>query len=547
MRKIVVLLFLITSFVGFSQEDAWVYFKDKPNSATDLANPLTILSQRALDRRTAQGIALDSKDAPVYQPYIDEIIASTGITVKAKSKWLNCVHVRGSQANINALKLLSSVLKVDFADKNLNGSTNKIAAKIKFKPVNKTMETAVTFNYGISSNQIQMLNGHLLHQLDYTGSGKIIAVLDSGFPGVDLAQPLKRLRDNNQILGGYDYVNKSSNYYSGNNHGTYVLSSMGGYVEGQLVGTAPDAKYYLYITEDAISAVPFNENPVEESNWVEAAEEADRLGVDIISTSLGYFGYDNPNYSHTYSDMTGNLAFASQGANIAFEKGIIVVASAGNEGLETEPHVGIPAEAKNVIAVGAVQADENYALFSSIGPSYDGRVKPDVMAQGQTVVLSDPIGNLVNASGTSFSCPITSGMVACLWQALPGKNAQQIKQLIQQSSDNFAEPAVKSRPQYGYGIPDFNLALSNGLSVTDFSKTDFVVYPNPTYDSISVSLPNGSDVKTIAIYTILGQKVLEKNISNQSATISLESLTSGTYFYKIESNTFSKSGKIIKQ
>ena len=547
MRKIVVLLFLITSFVGFSQEDAWVYFKDKPNSATDLANPLTILSQRALDRRTAQGIALDSKDAPVYQPYIDEIIASTGITVKAKSKWLNCVHVRGSQANINALKLLSSVLKVDFADKNLNGSNNKIAAKIKFKPVNKTMETAVIFNYGSSSNQIQMLNGHLLHQLDYTGSGKIIAVMDSGFPGVDSAQPFKRLRDNNQILGGYDYVNKSSNYYSGNNHGTYVLSSMGGYVEGQLVGTAPDAKYYLFITEDAISAVPYNENPVEESNWVEAAEEADRLGVDIISTSLGYFGYDNPNYSHTYSDITGNLAFASQGANIAFEKGIIVVASAGNEGQETEPHVGIPAEAKNVIAVGAVKSDETYALFSSIGPSYDGRVKPDVMAQGQTVVLSDPIGNIVTAAGTSFACPITSGMVACLWQALPGKNAQQIKQLIQQSSDNFAEPAVKSRPQFGYGIPDFNLALANGLSVTDFSKTDFIVYPNPTNDSISVTFPNDSDVKPIAIYTILGQKVLEKNISNQTPTISLKSLNSGVYFYKIQSNDFSKSGKIIKQ
>lgn len=547
MRKIYLFLLLVSGFIGFSQEDAWVYFKDKPNAATDLANPSTILSQKALDRRSNQGIALDSKDAPVYQPYIDEIIASTGITVKAKSKWLNCVHVRGTQTDINALKLFSFVSSVDFADKSLNNSLNKIKVKDKITPVNKTMQTAVTYDYGTSANQIQMLNGHLLHQLNYTGSGKIIAVMDSGFPGVDSAQPFQRLRDNNQILGGYDYVNKSSNYYSGNNHGTYVLSSMGGYVDGQLVGTAPDAKYYLFITEDAISTFPYSENPVEESNWVEAAEEADRVGVDIISTSLGYFGYDNPNYSHTYSDMTGNLAFASQGANIAFEKGIIVVASAGNEGQETETHLGIPAEAKNVIAVGAVQPNETYAVFSSIGPSYDGRVKPDVMAQGQTVVLSDPAGNIVTANGTSFSCPITSGMVACLWQALPGKNALQIKQLIQQSSDNFAEPPVKSRPQYGYGIPDFNLALANGLSVSDFSKTNFVVYPNPTYDSISVSLSNGSDVKTIAIYTILGQKVLEKKISNQSPTISLESLTSGTYFYKIESNTFSKSGKIIKQ
>jgi hypothetical protein len=543
MRKIVVFLFLVSSFVGFSQEDAWVYFKDKPNSATYLSNPLTMLSQRALDRRSAQGIALDNKDVPVYQPYIDQVVAATGISVKAKSKWLNCLHVRGLQADINALKLLSFVDKIDFADKNLNGSLNKTKAKLKYKPVNKTMEITTTFNYGTSSNQIQMLNGHLLHQSNYTGTGKIIAVLDSGFPGVNTATPFQRLRDNTQILGGYNYVTKSTNFYSGGTHGTAVLSLMGGFVDGQLVGTAPDAQYYLYITEDDAS-----ENPVEESNWVEAAEEADRVGVDIITSSLGYFDYDNASYSHTYSDMTGNSAFASKGANIAFSKGIVVLASAGNEGASlTEPHIGVPAEALNVIAVGAVKSDETYASFSSVGPSYDGRVKPDVMGQGQQpyVYSAGTINN--SGSGTSYSCPILAGMVACLWQALPGKTAQQIKQLIVQSSDNFAEPALKSRPQYGYGIPDFSLALSNGLSVTAFSKNDFLVYPNPTQDSISVILPNESGVKMLALYNILGQKVLEKTISTQSPTLSLKSLNSGIYFYKIESNDFSRSGKIIKQ
>lgn len=542
MRKIVVFLFLVSSFVGFSQEDAWVYFKDKPNSATDLANPLTILSQRALDRRSNQGIALDAKDASVYQPYIDQIAASTGITVKAKSKWMNCLHIRGSQADINALKLLPFVQNIDFADKTLNGSLNKTKAKQKYAAVNKTLQTTTSFNYGNSLNQIQMLNGHLLHQSNYTGSGKIIAVLDSGFPEVNTAQTFQRLRDNSQILGGYNYVTKSANFYSGGSHGTSVLSLMGGFTDGQLVGTAPDAQYYLYVTEDDVT-----ENPVEESNWVEAAEEADRVGVDIITTSLGYFIFDDTSYGHTYADMTGNSAFASRGANIAFSKGIVVLASAGNEGTTTEPHVGVPAEALNVIAVGAVKADKTYATFSSIGPSYDGRVKPDVMAQGQQpyVFSGGTINNI--DSGTSYSCPILAGIVACLWQALPGKNAQQIKQLILQSSDNFAEPAVKSRIQYGFGIPDFSLALSNGLSVTAFSKTDFIVYPNPTNDSISVSLPNDSEVKTIVIYSILGQKVLEKNIDNQSSTISLKSLNNGIYFYKIESNTFSKSGKIIKQ
>jgi serine protease AprX len=543
MRKIIVFLFLVSSFVGFSQEDAWVYFKDKPDFQTYLDNPSMMLSQRALDRRTAQGIALDMKDVPIYQPYIDEITASTGITVKAKSKWLNCLHIRGSVADINALKSLTFVNNVDFADKTLNSSPNKTKAKLRFKAVNKTMEITTLFDYGTSSNQIQMLNGHLLHQSNYTGSGKIIAVLDSGFPGVDSAQPFQRLKENSQILGGYNYVTKSSNFYSGGTHGTAVLSLMGGFVEGQLVGTAPDAQYFLFITEDDAS-----ENPVEESNWVEAAEEADRVGVDVITSSLGYFWYDDITYGHTYGDMTGNAAIASRGANIAFEKGIVVLASAGNEGASlTEPHVGVPAEALNVIAVGAVKADETYALFSSIGPSFDGRVKPDVMAQGQQPYVYS--GGTINngGSGTSYSCPILAGMVACLWQALPGKNAQQIKQLILQSSDNFAEPAVKSRQQFGYGIPDFNLALANGLSVTDFSKTDLVVYPNPTYDSISFTLSNDSDVKTISIYTVLGQKVLEKNISNQSSTISLKSLNSGTYFYKIELNGFSKSGKIIKQ
>ncbi|HQF48889.1 MAG TPA: S8 family serine peptidase [Flavobacterium alvei] len=542
MKKIILFLFLVSSFVGFSQEDAWVYFNDKPDSATYLSNPLTMLSQRALDRRSNQGIALDSKDVPIYQPYIDQVATSTGISVKAKSKWFNCVHVRGSQADINALKLLSFVLNVDFADKTLNSSPNKTKAKLKYTPVNKTMETAVTYNYGNSLNQVQMLNGHLLHQANYTGSGKIIAVLDSGFPGVNTATPFQRLRDNTQILGGYNYVTKSSDFYSGGTHGTAVLSLMGGFVDGQLVGTAPDAKYYLYITEDDAS-----ENPVEESNWVEAAEEADRVGVDIITTSLGYFEFDDASYGHTYADMTGNAAFASKGANVAFSKGIVVLASAGNEGANPEPHIGVPAEALNVIAVGAVKDDRTYASFSSIGPSYDGRVKPDVMAQGQYPYTYS--GGIINngGSGTSYSCPILAGMVACLWQALPGKNAQQIKQLVVQSSDNFAEPAVKSRTQYGYGIPNFSLALSNGLSVAAFSTNDFKVYPNPTDDSISVTLPNGSEVRTIAIYTILGQKVLEKNISTQSPTISLKSLNSGIYFYKIESNGISESGKIIKQ
>ena len=539
MKKIIVFLFLVSSFISFSQEDAWVYFKDKPGSQTYLDNPLTMLSQRALDRRTNQGISLDSKDIPMYQPYIDQVVASTGITVRAKSKWFNCVHVNGSQADINALKTLSFVDNVDFADNTII-ATKRIATKrVKTNPVSKTSKTSVTFNYGNSANQIQMLNGHLLHQSNYTGTGKIIAVMDGGFPGVNTAQPFARLRDNNKILGGYDYVKRNPNFYTGISHGTSVLSLMAGYTDNALVGTAPDASYYLFITEDGAS-----ESPLELSNWVEAAEEADYLGVDIITTSLGYTTFDDADYNFTYNDMNGTTTFISKGLDIAFSRGMICVVSAGNDGNNAWHYISAPADAVNALTIGAVKSDETYATFSSQGPTFDGRVKPDVTAQGQYPYVSDASGNINNnGSGTSYSGPIVAGMVACLWQALPSKTNQEIKQLITQSADRFTVPTV----EFGYGIPDFSLALANGLSVANASKNDFVVYPNPANDSISVTLSEGFNTGNVILYTVLGQKVLEEKILTQTSVISMKSLIKGTYLYKIESNGFSKSGKIVKQ
>ena len=286
MKRIFLFLFLVSSFAGFSQQDAWVYFKDKPDSNDFYNNPLSELSQRALDRRTIQNISLDIKDVPIHQAYITQISTSTGITIKAKSKWLNCIHVRGSQTDIDALKLLTSFVDhIHYADNSLN-TVGRRSQPTKISAVNKVLSTQINFNYGISNNQILMLNGISLHQQNFTGSGKVIAVLDAGFPGVNTAIPFQNLITNNQILGGYNYVTKSSNFYSGDSHGTMVLSTMGGFVDGQLVGTAPDAKYYLYVTED----VP-TENPVEESNWVEAAEEADRMGKTRFQLSADGLPY----------------------------------------------------------------------------------------------------------------------------------------------------------------------------------------------------------------------------------------------------------------
>lgn len=536
MNKLFAVAFFLLTFHGFAQQDAWVYFNDKPNAANQLNTPLDFLTQRALDRRTAQGIAISINDVPIHQPYIDGIMAANGIAVKAKSKWLNCVHVRGSVADINALTSLSYVSNVQFADFSLN-SKRQIPATIT--PINKNMDVQVNFNYGNSNNQIQMLNGHLLHQANYTGTGKIIAVLDSGFINVDSTSPFQRLFDNDLILGGYNYVSQNDNVYSLHNHGTMTLSCMGGFVDGELVGTAPDAQYYLFVTEDVTE-----ENPVEESYWVEAAEEADRLGADVISTSLGYYRFDNSNYGHNYSEFTGDEAFASKGANIAFSKGMIVVASAGNSGGSSEPlnHIGVPAEATNVLAVGAVRADETYGTFSSIGPSFDGRIKPDVMAKGQAATIANTTGAIQTASGTSFSCPIMAGMIASFWQAVPTLTNQQVVDFVKQSADRFATPDNL----FGYGIPDFQLALDNALSVSDSSIPIFLVHPNPTHDDLFVSFPNGFQEAKVSCYNALGQSVFEKSITHSESSISLENLDTGIYFYKIESNSVTQSGKIIK-
>jgi hypothetical protein len=528
-------LLLLLSFAVFAQEDAWVYFNGKPNAQLFFDNPLTELSQKALDRRTNQNIALDITDAPLETSYISQIKSSAGITVMAQSKWLNALHIQGTQVNINALKTLPFVQKIEFADKTLNTTAKKVSETKTAKGLNK-LEAAIDYSYGNSANQIQMLNGQILHQQNFTGEGKIIAVFDGGFPGVNTAQPFENLRNNNRILGGYDYTTRNANFYTGSDHGTKVLSTMGGYKENSLVGTAPNASYYLFITE--IGAL---ENPVEESLWVEAAEKADALGVDIITTSLGYFGdRDESRYNHTYSDMNGITNFISRGAETAFSKGILVLASAGNEGIQVEKHIGSPADAVSVLAIGSVNATKVRASSSSIGPSYDGRIKPDIMAQGVASVVSDPNGNIGTANGTSFSCPIMAGMAASLWQAFPTKTNKQIRQMILASSDRFTNPDNN----YGYGIPNFGATLS----VDDFvAEASFAVYPNPVKNEVSFSFLTENNTASVTIYSVLGQKLIEEKINNSNPVLSLQSLQSGLYFYSFDADNLHKTGKLIKQ
>lgn len=543
MKKLFPLLAFLVTFQLFGQEDAWVFLKDKPNASTFIASPLTMLSQRALDRRAKQSIALDSKDVPIDATYYTSIKNATGITVLAKSKWLNAIHVQGTQGNINNLKTtFSFVDKIEFA----NRALNKSSVTIKKSKQKKYEVETTNFNYGNTFSQINIIKGEYLHQQGYTGSGMHIAVLDGGFPNVDSMDAFKRIRDNGQILGGYDFVNRSTNFYlkefSGSNlvntHGTKVLSTMAGYIENQYVGTAPDASYYLFTTEDT-----FNEVPLEESLWVEAAERSDSLGVDVINTSLGYsIFFDETKYNYSYSDMDGKTTFISRGAKEAVSRGMIVVTSAGNEGNDPYKYMNAPADVETVFTVGAVNSSKVIAPFSSFGPTADGRTKPDALAHGWSTYVVDPVTNSIRTgSGTSYASPIMAGTIACLWQAYPHLSNTEIMQRVRESADRYNNPHV----QYGYGVPNFQTAFQVVLSIENQSFiANTTMYPNPVINKVYIQ--SKVSQLTIALYNVIGKKVFEiKNTTQKSFDVS--SLNSGIYILKVMSDTQQKTIKLIKR
>ena len=535
MKKTILFLFILWSLAGFGQiQEAWVYFNDKPQAAYYLSNPLEMLSQRALDRRAAQNIALDFTDVPVHQAYIDQIIAAELVEVKATSKWMNALHIRGTEANISLLLNLSFVESVYFADKTLNIQATSQATS-SYPIQQKQLDTSEVYAYGNSDNQIQLHNGQFLHQEGFTGEGKIIAVIDNGFIGVDTALPFQRLHTQHLILGGYDFVNRSQNFYTGGNHGTRVLSTIGAFQEDELIGTAPNAQYYLFITEDNTS-----ETPLEESLWVEAAELADSLGVDVINTSLGYSSFDNSNYNYTYADMDGVTTFAARGANHAFSKGMICVTAAGNSGSTPWQYITTPADAIGSFTVGAVNASGTYASFSSIGPSADNRVKPDVVAQGIATVNALQDGTINTANGTSFSSPVMAGLVTCLWQAFPELTAVELTQFIREASHLFQNPT----PELGYGIPDFQQAYQT-LSTDKFVESEFKIYPNPTSGSIHF-YGTFTQATQLKLYDVSGKHILATHLQNNSS-IDIQHLDQGVYIYQIITDNSIKTGKILKK
>lgn len=494
-----------TAFTQGSGMKLWVELTDKKQTPFSLSNPDAFLSQRAIERRQSMGIAIDSSDLPVDPAYIDSI-DQTGVNVLYASKWMNAVAVQ-TEGNVSTLQQIEQMAFVRGVDTvAILSSGKRDDQRDKFRNEYQSISSPVDDYYGFAANQVEMLNGHRLHNLGYTGEGVRVAVMDAGFYKVNELAFFAELRANDQIKDTYDFVEGHANVYDEGFHGTEVLSTMAGNLSGTYVGTAPDADYMLYRTEDVNS-----EYLIEEHNWIAAAERADSAGADIFNTSLGYTTFNDSTMDHTYADMDGNTAPISRAADMAASKGIVVVNSAGNAGRSDWHYISAPADGDSVVAVGAVKSDSSFATFTSRGPTSDGQVKPTIAAQGQGAVIYHPAEeDLMRANGTSFSSPLAAGMFACLMQAHPDKGAWSLVEEVQNQASKAPEPDTLT----GYGIPDF---YSTHLAMVDEEDPVYQAerlpraYPNPVRDRLHVMIHNDKPQDyRVTVVNITGQKVIDR-------------------------------------
>jgi serine protease AprX len=440
-----------------------IQLTDKKGTPHSLSNPSTYLSAKSIARRTSQNIAIDSTDLPLAPAYLDSIAAVPNVVIFNKSKWLNQVLIRtddaAALAKINSFPFVKSTKKV------ANNS-------VPLVPVNKFNEPVTSLdkpemlgvksiqgkhdilqplNYGNTFGQIHLHEGEFLHNRGYTGKDVEMAVMDAGFWSYKSNPALDSVRLQGRILGTWDFVANEESVNEDHDHGSACFSIIASNRPGVIVGSAPHAGFWLFRTEDV-----FSEMPVEEQNWIAAAEFADSAGVKIFSTSLGYYTYDDPSLSYSHAQRDGNTAMITRGADLAAKKGILVMNSAGNSGLEAGDNkfVAVPADGDSVVAVGAVDVNGIYASFSSQGPNGAGKIKPNIVSVGRGTVYALPSGNPSAANGTSLSNPNMAGLIACLWQAFPGRSNMDIIDAVQKSSHKYHSPDNF----FGYGIPNFRKA-----------------------------------------------------------------------------------------
>ncbi|NOZ55493.1 MAG: S8 family serine peptidase [Calditrichaeota bacterium] len=436
----------------------WVFFTDKglnDERAVQqvLSQPQRFLTERALRRRAKLGRAqlVNFADLPIYGPYVHEVLA-TGARLRARSRWLNAVSIWATPRQV-----------LEIADKPFVARLRLVAGGRRPKPrkeLQKAGQSAAplgidaspyALDYGASRDQLEQISVPQLHELGYTGAGVLVAMLDVGYyKDHETFSHLKVVAERDFVMKDDDTQRdpNNPNDYS-DSHGTLTWSTLAGYTPGKLIGPAYRADFLLAKTEDTRS-----ETPVEEDYWAAAAEWADSLGADVISSSLGYYDW------YQFKDMDGNTAVSTIAADWAAKQGIAVAVAAGNWNLDPNwGHIDAPADGDSVITVGAVTLAGTIADFSSRGPTYDGRIKPEVCALGVHTRCATRGGPSTYgyASGTSLATPLVGGVCALLLEAHPDWTGWDVRQALIRTASQADHPDNT----YGWGI--VNAFAASGL------------------------------------------------------------------------------------
>ncbi len=532
-----------------------VLFKDKAGTPYSLSQPRTYLSPRSVTRRTKQNIRIDSTDLPVVPRYLDSL-KRTGAKVVYPLRWLNGAVIEATMQQYADVQDLSVVAN----SVNLTIKRPKLQKEPWYQAIEPKSNLASiggarapkSLNLGPSEDQLRMLAMDSAQLRGYDGSGILISVLDAGQLRTNRHEAFTHLYQSGRVLDIYDFVDMDTSLYNADNHGTLVLGCIAGNIPGSLLGTAPGVSIALYRSEDVQS-----EFEIECLNWAAAAERADSLGTDIINSSLGYYYFNDPLMNYSYSMMNGRTTTISKMANMAARKGILVVNSAGNEGNNTlwGGYIVAPADADSILSVGAVGRNLTKASFSSIGPSADQRIKPDVSALGFSTIVpnTNQTTGVFTASGTSFAAPLIAGFAASLWQAFPTFTAMDIRQLIKESSSQFQSPDNL----IGYGIPNFNKAILLGQGRLNglFGKKETIIFPT--------IIPNTGEVVMLCAERITGQKAeleildaLGRRVHYETIAqlgpravihLNCSTLASGAYMCRLVTRGHVYTGRIIRE
>ncbi|GAB2501155.1 S8 family serine peptidase [Algoriphagus taiwanensis] len=552
--RLILLPLAFLAFISFSeaQNRYAVYFKYKPQSGFTLSNPGEYLSPKALQRRQREGISADSLDLPVAKKYEEEV-ANKASYLLYSSKWLNASVVIADETQVKSINELPFVEKVELvargftpppsgrlknylrvtASSSVNCEVPKLNARITEVEQNQSYQF-----------QNEVIGIDVMHEEGFTGKGITIAVFDAGFPGVNQANGFQGLIANGQIVGQKDFIRPwNPSVFTDHPHGTNVLSLIGANEPGVLVSGAYESEFVLVITEEVAT-----EYRIEEINWVRGAEYADSLGVDIISSSVGYWDFDDPSMNYTLADLDGKTATITKGASIAADRGILVVNSVGNYGSRGTSSLVAPADADGILAIGSVNSNLSVSGFSSRGPTGDGRLKPDLVAYGESPILLRANGTSGAASGTSFSAPQVTALAAGLWQARPEWKKDELIQRLLESASNFETPDNN----LGYGIPSFYQAyFGEVLSAEVEEEVLWKVFPNPlSGEELMIYFGNGLESQFELIdltgKVLIQSKLIRSDIKSPFI-VQLSGVKPGLYLVQMSDGLQFKQTKLLKQ